>query len=426
MRIGLFPLWGLALLCAPSSVAALIGGWPGFFAGAVVGAFVILSWRRRLRAELERVGIEAERKRFVPGSPIPRPISCLPREFDRALQGLVREQDRMATTLAAIDEGILVLDMQGRVTLLNASTERLLGIRRDAWFGHLVADVCGNDELRRVAEYAVESASDERRDVVHGDRTLEVYASLSPTRSRVVLVLRDVTEMRRLETMRRDFAANVSHELKTPLTSIQAYVETLLDGGIEDPAREIGFIRKIENNARRLTDLIADLLALSKIESGIAVSTQGAIDLAIALRTSIADFVAGARAKGIEIREEFEIALVVVSGDAEALNRIFDNLIGNAIKYTEGAGDVIVRLRVDGTLAVVDVIDHGIGIPRADLPRVFERFYRVDKARSREKGGTGLGLSIVKHYVEALKGSVSVTSQIGKGSTFTVRLPLVR
>jgi two-component system phosphate regulon sensor histidine kinase PhoR len=240
-----------------------------------------------------------------------------------------------------------------------------------------------------------------------------------------VLVFHDVTELRRLERMRQDFVANVSHELKTPLASIKAYTETLLDWALHDENVNVRFLQQIAEQADRLDQLVLDLLSLARLESGQEVYEHLPLPLAAVVRTASEAHRGRAEAKGIDFRIDL-IGLnpeIEVRADEEAIRQILDNLIDNAIKYTPQSGRLIVSSQVVGDEVSLAVTDTGVGIPRADLPRIFERFYRVDKARSRELGGTGLGLAIVKHLVQSLGGRVDVTSRQGSGSKFTVRLP---
>jgi two-component system phosphate regulon sensor histidine kinase PhoR len=240
-----------------------------------------------------------------------------------------------------------------------------------------------------------------------------------------VLVLHEVTHLRKLERVRQDFVANVSHELKTPLATIQATVETLLDGAVYDPDHNIRFLESIRDSAERLHHLVQDLLALARIESGEEMLDLQPIAVQPVVETCIARMEQRAAAKQIVLKQAAPEVPVTVRVDEEAIADILDNLADNAIKYTPNGGCVTLQWDVDGKEGVLQVKDTGIGIPEKDLPRIFERFYRVDKARSRELGGTGLGLSIVKHLAQAMNGSVEAKSQLGAGSTFTVRLPLV-
>ncbi len=242
--------------------------------------------------------------------------------------------------------------------------------------------------------------------------------------TRFILVLQDVTELRRPESLRQEFVANVSHELKTPLSSIKAYAETLLGGAINDQQNNVKFVQSIEEQAARLHELILDLLSLARVESGQKTFDIRAVKLASAVQSCLAEYQAAANSKGINLKTTGTLPDLQVRADEEGIRQILNNLIDNAVKYTPAGGEVTVGWRAEGPLAVIEVRDTGIGIAAEYLPRVFERFYRVDRARSRELGGTGLGLSIVKHLAQSFGGSVSVESRRGEGSVFTVKLPL--
>ena len=258
-------------------------------------------------------------------------------------------------------------------------------------------------------------------------RVLAVHGSRLPgsAPSGAVLVFHDVTELRRLERMRQDFVANVSHELKTPLASIKAYTETLLDWALHDENVNVRFLNRIEEQADRLNQLILDLLSLARLESGHEVFQHGPLAVSAVVETCIETHRGRAEAKELDLRLDLgpvdESTLVVA--DEEAVHQILDNLIDNAIKYTPEGGWVRVACQLSDDAVELEVADSGIGIPRDDLPRVFERFYRVDKARSREMGGTGLGLSIVKHLIQSIGGQITVDSRVGEGTRFNVKLP---
>jgi two-component system phosphate regulon sensor histidine kinase PhoR len=242
-----------------------------------------------------------------------------------------------------------------------------------------------------------------------------------------VLVLHDNTDLRRLERLRQEFVANVSHELKTPLSIIKLCIETLLDGAVEDPKHRGLFLEQIDDQANRLHALILDLLSLARIESGVEVFEFQAVPLEPIACTCLEHHRARADGK----QQTLEVVpppgtkrdAVAVWADEEAVGQILDNLVDNAVKYTPQGGRISVRWRAENGQVCLEVEDTGIGIPEQDLPRIFERFYRVDKARSRELGGTGLGLSIVKHLVQAMHGTVQAQSRVGKGTTFQIRLP---
>jgi two-component system phosphate regulon sensor histidine kinase PhoR len=226
--------------------------------------------------------------------------------------------------------------------------------------------------------------------------------------------------------LRREFVANVSHELKTPLTSIAAYTETLLDGALDDPAHNKEFLRRIEEQTDRLQALIGDLLSLARMESDESAFELAPVDATDVVAASVEAHLAVAESKGIRLSLIEPAAPADVLADAEGVRTIVDNLLDNALNYTPSGGEVAVRCSTDGTWLQIDVSDTGVGIALEHQSRIFERFFRVDKARSREIGGTGLGLAIVKHLCQVFGGTVSVSSQLGRGSTFTVRLRVVQ
>jgi len=237
--------------------------------------------------------------------------------------------------------------------------------------------------------------------------------------SSLLLFLQDITEEKRVETIKKDFVANVSHELRTPLASIKGYSETLLDGGMDDKGTLKEFLRVIDRHATRMARLIDDLLILSRLESHQMTIVSAPVDLNELIHATMKGFEKQARDKGIAISSTLPDGLPKVSGDRDRLEQVMVNLLDNAIKYTPSGGRVSVTAeKTDGAVRV-DVKDTGIGIPAADIPRIFERFYRVDKARSRELGGTGLGLAIVKHIIQGHNGKMQVESSPGKGSTFS-------
>jgi two-component system phosphate regulon sensor histidine kinase PhoR len=259
----------------------------------------------------------------------------------------------------------------------------------------------------------------------HDTRSLTVHAARlpgDPPRG-AVLVLHDTTELRRLERLRQDFVANVSHELKTPLSVIKVCVETLQDGAADDPDHRDRFLEQIARQGDRLHALILDLLSLARIESGAELFHFATVPLAPLAAACVERHRPRAEARRQTLRLEAEADLVVWA-DEEAVDTILENLLDNAVKYTPEGGTIRVRLTVEEGFGRVEVIDTGIGIPASDLPRIFERFYRVDKARSRGMGGTGLGLSIVKHLAQAMHGSVTAASELNVGTTFAVSLPL--
>jgi two-component system, OmpR family, phosphate regulon sensor histidine kinase PhoR len=243
-----------------------------------------------------------------------------------------------------------------------------------------------------------------------------------PSTPGALAILHDVTELERLERVRKDFVANVSHELRTPLAAIRGYAETLLDGALEDHQNNRRFVEIIEAQATRLTNIASDLLTISELESNNAATAPKPISIRAALGSAIRTVESVARVRGVRLLCD-KVDDVQVLGKELQFEQVFVNLLDNAVKFNRPNGEVRVEAQATDSAARIIISDSGIGIPSEDLPRIFERFYRVDKARSREMGGTGLGLSIVKHVIEQMGGTVVVTSQVGQGSRFTLTVP---
>ncbi len=351
-------------------------------------------------------------------------------ETTRRIAALSQEDAQLRAVLASMIEGVVAVDEEDRVAFINQAARDLLQIMERAPEGMLLWKLAPVRELEDLLGLARTGGGLEMREVelFRGGKERVFQAHASPFqgggKAGFVLVLHDITELRRLERVRRDFVANVSHELKTPLTSIQGFVETLLSGALDDKKNNVRFLRTIEANVKRLTNLVTDLLSLARIESG-----QLAVESVVVDWREVLDQVLRLRepaliAKGLTLEVRGREKPLRVRGDREAMTQVLDNLIDNAIQYTPGPGRVTLTLAQRdgrGTLAIEDT---GIGIPAADLDRIFERFYRVDKARSRAAGGTGLGLSIVKNLVLRMDGEVRVESTEARGSIFTVLLPL--
>ena len=352
------------------------------------------------------------------------------------LQQIIGELGSEKKTIAAILEGmragVLATDLDGRVTMTNPALERILGIDEKSSLGKKVIEVVRNAELKGIFDKVLL----EKKEIVS---TLEI--TLSTTRSfevvavplsdhnqergGVVAVLHDVTRQKELEKIRRDFVANVSHELQTPLTAIRGFAETLLDGALDDRVNNRRFIEVIKSHAVRLSDLTKDLLRLASLESESVQLKYEEIDLPSLIREAIESVKPLAAEKRQEITCLIPEAVPGIRGDREKLFQVLVNLLDNAIKFTPEEGRVSLEacLQSDTAGIVVHVRDNGFGIPSSEVPRIFERFYRVDKTRSREQGGTGLGLAIVKHIVEAHKGKIEVKSTLGQGSDFYFSLP---
>jgi two-component system phosphate regulon sensor histidine kinase PhoR len=336
---------------------------------------------------------------------------------------------RLATVLGGMVEGVIAVDADERVLFANGAAAGLFGFSAAAAVGKPFLETLRNHSLHAAVSQALASAKPLQLETELGGArqlTLRVHATPIPGSPcpGVVLVLHDITDLRRLEQVRQEFVANVSHELKTPLSSIKAYAETLRTGALYDQENNLAFVSRIEEQAERLHELILDVLALAKIESGEQAFDMGSVSLPNLVEDSVSAHRDAAASKQIDLVIKPDLPNLNVWADAEGVRQIVDNLIDNAVKYSPEGGRVTVAWRSDKSRAILDVTDTGIGIALEHQARIFERFYRVDKARSRELGGTGLGLSIVKHLARAFGGAASVKSKPGQGSTFSVELPL--
>jgi signal transduction histidine kinase len=336
-------------------------------------------------------------------------------ELQARLERSEAERIPATTILTSMEEGVVLFGPDDAVGLANAAAERHLGVRPSS------IDALLPLGLRRI----VRRAADERTALVTEAETgapmRVLRGSAIPTNDgSVVLVVRDVTETRRLDQVRRDFVANASHELKTPAASIQAAAETIRTAAGEDPSVIPRFASQLEREAARLSRIVSDLLDLSRLESGSALDESVALDAIVRDEGERFEEPAAEAGVGLSVRAD---GIPRVRGSSRDLALLVRNLVDNAIRYTRPGGHVDVDLTGDDGEVVLAIVDTGLGIPSRDLPRIFERFYRVDRARSRETGGTGLGLSIVKHVAENHGGRVVVTSELGQGTRFEVRLP---
>ncbi len=351
------------------------------------------------------------------------------KELRRLLDRLRFESARREAILSSMTEGVLAVDPDLRVTFCNTAFLKAIGFRGAAFEGlsllELVRDTGLHQLMREVLATGEAQKLRFKLSAAYG-RTFEVQATplAMPTGRGAIAILHDITDLERLEQVRKDFVANVSHELRTPLAGVIGYAETLLDGALEDDANRRKFVEIIRTNAVRLNSIAADLLVLSDLESGTDPEPD-VIAVQQVLEAALITVKAEARERNVILVSE-TIENVFVSGSRLRLEQAILNLMANAIKFNKPGGEVRVSATVNDAHQVAIVIaDTGVGIPSQDLPRIFERFYRIDKARSRQVGGTGLGLSIVKHVVERMNGAIEVESQLGRGSVFTLRLPSV-
>lgn len=336
---------------------------------------------------------------------------------------------RLEAVLLSMFEGVMVVDPASRILLINQALRDVFSIKGDV-AGRKPIEVIRNVEIQEITDNVIilnrRFETKEIAVIMPEEKILLVHAAPVIRAERIegaVLVFHDITGLRRLERIRQDFVANVSHELRTPVSSIKGYAETLLEGALEDKGHAKEFVNIIYSSSERLARLIDDILDLSKIESG---------KVKMALKPCSVRFIVKRSAKGFdkEIKDksitlDFYIPddIPKILADEAKLQQVLVNLIDNAVKYTYNKGRICISIEDAGRFVRFNVTDTGIGIPEKDIPRIFERFYRVDKARSRELGGTGLGLSIVKHIVYAHNGEVSVNSIEGKGSTFSFTIP---
>ena len=353
-------------------------------------------------------------------------------QLQQRLEEITSQRNQTDAVLSSMREGVIATDMAQRVISVNRAAASMFGVSVKSIHGRSVLEVIRNHEFQSLITQSLSSGESLESDIVYhqnGERTFNVHCTplLDTLHKRMggLLVISDVTQLRRLENMRRDFAASVSHEIKTPLTAIKGFVETLCTGNLDDREETRRFLIIIDKHVNRLATIIDDLMQLSRIERDDEIQQIGLERCRIAdvINAAIGFCADGIREKGIDVQLSCEPYL---NGcfDATLLEQAAVNLLDNAVKYSPEKS--VIQIKV---LTVADEIqirfkDHGMGIAKKHLPRLFERFYRVDKARSRQLGGTGLGLAIVKHIAQAHGGDVSVESELEKGSTFTLHLPI--
>ena len=409
----------------------------------VAAAIVTYRWAKALEEIRRGVATLGEGGKARPtlarvGGPVgqlARLFDVVAPQLDDRMARLEQDRQQLSAVLSGMAEGVIAVDGRRRLVFANASADQLFRLGPGS-VGRLVPELIRSPRVQEFIESTLSGSEPFRGEITVAGRepalraqtrVLSVHGTPLPGSPPpgAVLVFHDVTDLRRLERMRQDFVANVSHELKTPLASIKAYTETLLNGALLDENVNLRFLHRIEEQADRLNRLILDLLSLARLESGSDAFEHVPLALAWVVAACVESQRERAEAKSLKLALDFDGLddATLVLADEEAIRQILDNLIDNAIKYTPSNGNVVVRGSVQDDVVVIEVVDTGIGIPRDDLPRVFERFYRVDKARSREMGGTGLGLAIVKHLVQSIGGQVSVTSRLGAGTRFTVQLP---
>ncbi|HZO19576.1 MAG TPA: ATP-binding protein, partial [Gemmatimonadaceae bacterium] len=399
--------------------------------GAVVAIALALLFARAVSRPVEELSAVA--REIAAGDLSQRPTLAAPGEVGDLAEALQRMTEQLSSRLVALEEedvllravidslneAVVVVDARRQVARVNDAARRLLSVRATPPFS---TDLLPRErELREALAIAMNGRPVGTVEVTLGGRVLTLTAR-PLARGGAVLAAFDLTEVRRLEMIRRDFVANVSHELKTPLTVIGGFAETLTDATVPAPERE-RFTSMILSNVHRMQRIVDDLLDLSRIESGGWVPAPSHLDVAAAAGEAVAPCLQGAREKGIAIDVRVDPNAPTVFADATAIRQIIGNLVDNALRYTPKSGRVTVFSERDGNGVWIGVRDTGVGIPSEHLARIFERFYRVDPARSREAGGTGLGLSIVRHLAEAHGGRVRAESMVSRGTTVAAFFP---
>lgn len=340
------------------------------------------------------------------------------------LEEISEEKEKMEAILTNMADGVIALNGRGEVIHINPAAMRMLDLERERLEGDFA------EKLKNILEIHPEDFPKTEKTPMEvlvkvKDGTLKaIFAPLAGETKETgyILLLQDVTKQQRLEEMRKEFVANVSHELRTPLTTIKSYAETLLDGAMEDSAVAYQFVKVINDEADRMTRLVNDLLELSRLDNKEVKWNKRPLKIDLLVGEVVSKMMMSAKKKGLSVRCEIEENLEVFA-DRDKMEQVFQNVLSNAIKYTSEGGRIFVKGEKAGNQVCVSVEDTGIGIPKEDLPRIFERFYRVDKTRSRELGGTGLGLSIAREIVLAHDGDIEVQSEPGKGTVVIIKLP---
>jgi two-component system phosphate regulon sensor histidine kinase PhoR len=348
--------------------------------------------------------------------------------IENKIKEIKAQNQKLSAIFNSMVEGVIVVDKTGRIVSVNSTIEKIFGATKDTMEGRVFLEAIRNNDIAEVVNAISREGKPLTTEITliyPMRRIFEVNATPIFDNDIVagcLVVIHDITELRRLETVRSDFVANVSHELKTPLTSIKGFVETLLEGALDDKENNRNFLKIIQDHSERLNNLVDDLLSLSHLESKEITLEKKSFILKLQLEKVTSGFKSQLKKMSIEIKNELSDS-VSISADRNKIEQVFTNLIDNAIKFNKEKGAIrIYAEEADGKIKIT-IEDSGIGIPGKDISRIFERFYRVDKAHSRELGGTGLGLSIVKHIVELHGGCVGVESTEGFGSKFWFILP---
>lgn len=403
-------------------------------------SFQLAGFLERLRDRVQLVAsggldevVDFSRNEILEIHEIAKAMDDISAELHNRIDLIQRQKEELEAVLTSMDEGLIAVDKDHMITHFNPTAAKMFKAHRDVAVSRKVEEVIRHPELHKIIEHGIQSGHGREEDlIITGDTKQHLSVHCSPLRNQfghqygVVLVVSDVTRIRQLEGMRKNFVANVSHELRTPLTSIQGFAETLADPSFNDEEQSKKFIGIINKHANRLARIIEDILTLSRIERD---TEDEQVELKLESIKSIVETATElCLMKAKKKKMELELK---VDGDARVncdrylIEQSIVNLIDNAIRYSDDGNKIDIYCYEHEGFANIDVRDFGMGIAERQLPKIFERFYRVDRARSRELGGTGLGLSIVKHIAQAHKGQITVESKVGEGSCFKLSLPIV-
>jgi len=434
-----FTLWCLAAFLGGWAVSAIPSPVSAFWAGLGILSFLLLSGYFAYRKTGSQIRAFLSRPEMTHSlswatdilDPLYEATVRLYREREQSARKLKEGSSRFDAVMNHMEEGVVVTDLKGKILLVNRAFFRFFkvdGEVRGESFGLLARKAGINDLIEEVLQ---RRASVQKEVVFSGTTPPRTWSLVGTTAKGSgetdlfgVFLLFDLTDIRHLERIRKDFVANVSHEIRTPLTSIRGFAEALHDGAVDDPRTAREFLGIILAHAERLGNIVSDLLHLSELETGKAVMRFGTVSVARQMRHIGELYADLAAKKGVSFKLSLPDEDLAYETDEGKMDLVLGNLVDNAVKYTPSGGEVMFGGWKEDDRIVFEVRDTGVGIPRPEADRIFERFYRVDRARSREMGGTGLGLAIVRHIVEILQGTVRVNSSPGQGSTFCVRMPL--